>query len=385
VDVLSRAESVHLLERRIPDLDAEVADQLTDELGDLPLAIAQAAGYIDTNNTPPERYLQLFRTKRDQLLAKGHVPDHVLLDATWTLSLIRLAEQDPAAVQLLQLAAFLAPEPFPVALLQADPGLLPEPFAAAVTDDLAREEALGTIHAYALARRTPDAMQLHRLIQAVIRWSLPTEKREALLTTVLGLLRAALPADIRYQPTAWPRWRALLPHVLAALTTDAEQIDPDTAAWLLDRAGTYLQSRGEPTSARPLFERALSIAEAAYGPDHPTVATALNNLALVLRDLGEPASARPLGERALGIAEAAYGPDHPEVATALNNLALVLRDLGEPAAARPLAERALRIAEAAYGPDHPTVATRLSNLATVLRELGEPASARPLAKRRPRR
>jgi hypothetical protein len=76
-----------------------------------------------------------------------------------------------------------------------------------------------------------------------------------------------MPADTRYQPTGRPRWRALLPHVLAALTTDAEQIDADTAAWLLDRAGTYLQSRGEPAAARPLFERALAIEQPAHGAE----------------------------------------------------------------------------------------------------------------------
>ena len=70
------------------------------------------------------------------------------------------------------------------------------------------------------------------------------------------------------------------------------------------------------------------------------------------------AAARPLAERALAIAETAYGPEHPDVGTALNNLAGILRDLGDLAAARPLAERALAIAETAYGPEHPAVGTR---------------------------
>jgi tetratricopeptide (TPR) repeat protein len=90
--------------------------------------------------------------------------------------------------------------------------------------------------------------------------------------------------------------------------------------------------------AKALLERALAIAEAAYGPDHPVVAKQLNNLAQILQDLGDPAGARRLQERALAIYEAAYVPDHPDVATSLNNLALILPDLedpeGGPAAAR---------------------------------------------------
>jgi Tfp pilus assembly protein PilF len=90
-------------------------------------------------------------------------------------------------------------------------------------------------------------------------------------------------------------------------------VEPSATSWLLDRAGIYLQSRGEPAAARPLLDRALTITEAAHGPDHPAVATSLGNLALVLGDLGEPAAARPLLERALTITEAAYGPEHPAV------------------------------------------------------------------------
>jgi hypothetical protein len=51
-------------------------------------------------------------------------------------------------------------------------------------------------------------------------------------------------------------------------------------------------------------------------------------------------------ERALRIAEASYGPDHPKVAVLLNNLATILVEFGDAAGARPLLERASRIAEA---------------------------------------
>ena len=124
----------------------------------------------------------------------------------------------------------------------------------------------------------------------------------------------------------------LLPHVLAASrlvddTTDGV-IAADTS-WLLDRAGTYLQTQGRPRQARPLAERALALAETTYGPDHPDVGTAVNNLAWILRELGDAASARPLAERALAIAETAHGPEHPAVGVPLDNLVTILHDLGD--------------------------------------------------------
>ena len=152
------------------------------------------------------------------------------------------------------------------------------------------------------------------------------------LAVVLGLLRADAPETIMGAPQDWPRWAVLLPHVLAA-TSHLEPVSgPDVAAgpdaaWLMDRAATYLRVHARLEQARPLAERALAIDEAAYGPDHPDVATRLNNLAQIFRDLGQLEQARPLAERALAITEAAYGPDHPTVATLRYNLALIVRDL----------------------------------------------------------
>ena len=165
-----------------------------------------------------------------------------------------------------------------------------------------------------------------------------------MLGAVLKLLRADAPGTIMGAPQDWPRWAALLPHVLAAashfdsLPRPAQDTAGADVSWLLDRAATYLQIHARLAEARPLAEQALTITETSYGPDHPDVAIRLNNLALILRDLGQLTEARPLAERALTIDEAAYGPDHPDVATCLSNLALILRDLGAagrgPAAGR---------------------------------------------------
>ena len=110
---------------------------------------------------------------------------------------------------------------------------------------------------------------------------------------------------------------------------------------------------GDFAGARALFERALRIDEAAYGPDHPEVGTDANNLGNVLRAQGDYAGARALFERALRIDEAALGAEHPTVAIRLSNLGGVLRAQGDLAGARALFERALRIGEAALGAEHP--------------------------------
>ena len=69
VDVLARLECVAILQARVTRLDAADADRLAAELGDLPLAVAQAAGFMAETGMPAAEYLGLLRTCAGQLLA----------------------------------------------------------------------------------------------------------------------------------------------------------------------------------------------------------------------------------------------------------------------------------------------------------------------------
>jgi hypothetical protein len=72
--------------------------------------------------------------------------------------------------------------------------------------------------------------------------------------------------------------------------------------------------------AEPLLRRALAIAEASLGSDHPKVALGLNNLARLLQDTNRFAEAEPLMRRALVIGEAGLGHEHPHTLTIRGNL-----------------------------------------------------------------
>jgi hypothetical protein len=110
-------------------------NQLAAELGDLPLAAAQAAGYLEQTDLPAIDYLRRFRTRRADLLARGDIIGYSgRVDTTWALSLDRLRYEDPAAVQLLQLAAFLAPEPIPLFLFGDHADVLDEPLRSTAAD-----------------------------------------------------------------------------------------------------------------------------------------------------------------------------------------------------------------------------------------------------------
>jgi tetratricopeptide (TPR) repeat protein len=385
LDILNRAEAIDLLRRRVPDLADDQAEQLAERLGDLPLALDQAAAYLDQTGMAPQEYLDLLGTRSADLHSRGHSSGHPDTVATvWSVSLDRLQATAPAAVQLLQLCAWLAPEPIPLDLFTGHSGLLPEPLASAAADPVAFNDAAGALVDYSLARRTAGTLIVHRLIQDVTRQTSVDWPRTVInepLSTVLAVLHADLPSQIWASPSRWQRWRALLPSVLAATGHQADATGEAAGAWLLAHAGTYIHSQGRPAEALLLHERALRIHEAVYGPDHPDVALDLNGVGLVLSALGRPADALPLHERALRIHEAVYGPDHPDVAFDLNDVGVALSALGRPTEALALHQKALRIHEAAHGPDHPEVGADLNYVGRALLELGRPAEALPLQER----
>jgi tetratricopeptide (TPR) repeat protein len=135
------------------------------------------------------------------------------------------------------------------------------------------------------------------------------------LAAELRQLRAGLPEELFGAPQNWPAWARLLPRVRAAadrferLPGPPDPAAADDAAWLLDRAASYLQATGDLIKARGLFERAVAIDEAVHGPDSPEIADGLHNLAVLLQQLGELDEALRLAQRALDADDPASGHD----------------------------------------------------------------------------
>ena len=133
--------------------------------------------------------------------------------------------------------------------------------------------------------------------------------------------------------------------------------------------------------AEPLYQRALSIKEAALGRNHPSIAVPLHNLALLYSEQGLYDRAEPLYQRALALREEALGKKHPDVAQSLNGLADLYVKQGRYGRAEPLYRRALPLLEAAHGKNHPEAAQSLSGLANLYVQQGRYSRAEPLYQR----
>jgi hypothetical protein len=117
VDVLPRDQAVGFLAARTGSADQATLSRLAEVLGDLPLALEQAAAYVEETTTTPRDYLELLGNRAKELFALGRpASSEQTIATTWTVALERLRAETPAAEDLLRLCAFLAPDDLPRAL-----------------------------------------------------------------------------------------------------------------------------------------------------------------------------------------------------------------------------------------------------------------------------
>jgi hypothetical protein len=416
VDVLARAESVAILQTRVPGLEATDAGRVAQALGDLPLALAQAAAYMAGTGMAAGEYLDLLAARAAQLLDQGQSAGYRRsLAAVTRLTFDRLRDLDPAAADLAAICAFLAPEPVPADWFPRAAARLSPPLAEAAADPLAWRQVLARVRRQALARLDQHGLVMHRLTQAILRGHLLPDHAAETRDEAAALLAANHPGD-EALPSTWPDWARLLPHLLALDSQAATEAVSDLtydAIWYLIRRGdarngydlanrmyqhhlgklgpdalhtlnaaitlaVVLQALGRYGEARDLGEDTLARSRRVLGEDNHNTLVFATILTNPLRDLGEHQAARELDEDALARSRRVLGEDHPDTLRSANNLAIGLRTLGEHQAARELDEDTLARKRRVLGEDHPDTLNTANNLAIDLGTLGEHQAAREL-------
>jgi hypothetical protein len=350
VDVFTQAESIEMLRRRIPRLPRAEAGRLAAELGHLPLAIAQAAGFMADTGTPVSQYLNLLRNGTGRLLdrgAPGSYPQS--LAAATAVIAARLSDQDAAAAELANLCAFLAPELIPEDLFTNAAGLLAGELAARAADPLAWRQTLAHLAGQSLARLDHRGLQMHRLTQAILRDRLTPACASAIRHRTEALLAASDPGDPP-DPATWARWAQLTPHVLAA---DLAATANPALRNLVRRVCWYLIERGDARTPGELMSNLRQQWRDRLGEDHEHTLMAAHYLAWALLEMGRYAEARDLNQDTWERHRHAQGPDHRNTLRTAHNLAADLRELGEVRAARDLDRDTLERRRRVLGDDHP--------------------------------
>jgi Tetratricopeptide repeat len=372
VPVLDVEIAARFLVARVGDADLGLALEMAAELGGLPLALEQAAAYMQATGTPATRYRVLFRARQAELLARGEAAGHrEHVAATLGLALSRLAGEAPTAARLMRLLAFLAPEPVPLSLLLAPEaaGRLGAEVAPVLGDPVAAGDAVAALRRYSLVSPSGGGLvQVHRLVQAVTRAQLRPHEASQWEQAAAALVETAIPANVRL-PEAWPACAMLLPHARVAL---------DLTSAGISRIAEYLGWSGSYLTARDLSE---VIADAhrdsgSYGPEHPETLDTRHSLATWTGATGDAAGARDQFAALLPIREQVLGPAHPDTMDTRHELARWIGRAGDAAGARDQLAALLPIRERALGPEHPDTLATGGSLAYWAGRAGDAAEAR---------
>ena len=310
-----------------PDLvenQQEVTALLT-ELTYLPLAIVQAAAYINENGITLADYLSLLEEKEEEiidLLSEEFENDGRYRNVknpvatTWLISFEQIRRRDPLAAEYLSFMACVDPKDIPQSLLPPGQSRKKE------------IDAIGTLDAYSFANRRPAdfALDLHRLVHLATRNWL---RKEGLLAqsaeTAIVRLEEVFPDDDHKNRSVW---RTYLPHTFYALESDLVNKEGEKRLALMWRYGNCLYSDGRWNEAETSFTQVLEIEKRKLGTDHPDTLTSMANLASTYWNQGRWDQAEELEVQVMETRKRKLGADHPDTLTSMANLASTYRNQG---------------------------------------------------------
>jgi tetratricopeptide (TPR) repeat protein len=387
----SRREALSYLNGRLtsfPDQRIEALD-LAEDLGGLPIALAQAGAVVTANDLTCREY----RAKYAQRLAT--ISDTIIdgcpppLLATWSLAVEHAHELPPAGLSwpALVFAAAFDTNGIPAAVLtssaacayiagqhgtagqpadqyrpshyRAGPGSAEQNMVRSAYTNLDRLGLLSLDNSS--AART---VWLHPAVRAAVRAYLAAGNMEQVVTSAAAALLEAWPEPGAPGHSPQPG-QALLSQALrdcaAALRAFAGDLlwKPDAHPVLL-RAGTSLTEPPALADSAIGYWQALATASSQLlGYGHAQAALARDRLADAYAIAGRLAEALPVFEATLADREAALGPQHPDTVTARLNAARSLRAAGREPEAIALYEQVLAVRERMFGPGNPeTLAVR---------------------------
>lgn len=364
VEVFTRKESVAFLQKRVRQSITEAdATRLADQLGDLPLALEQAGALMAETGMTVAEYIRLLGEHTRLVLSEGKPPEYpTSMSAAWALSVASVGEKLPEAVAVLRYCAYFSPDAIPRRVFsEAKPGLSPQ-LPGLIGNPLRVSKIIWELGRYALLRVDPgtSSIQVHRLIQALVRDELLSDEKDKVRHDVHLLLAGAVPDDPE-DLESWPKYAELVGHIAPSGAIECTDERLHTTALNMVR---YLYLSGQYVAARSLDEEILTTWSERAGEDNIDVLRAYRHLAIIMRGQGEYAAATQLNQETLKKLQRIPGSDAEEEALLLvNSIGADLRANGDFPAAKTHDELSRAQHESAFGPDDVRTLRAIHNLA----------------------
>ena len=379
VGVFDRSESINYLLTVTKSDDYDTADVLAKRLGDLPLAIAQAAATARHKNLSPSQYLNQLDTYRSERAIRPGPGDYYTEDVATALwmavedALENLADPTRrSARRQLGALALLAESGVPTRWLdptieqQDNQGLQGANQAA---DEDAHDALTELIHRSIVQQSADRATtMLHRLQAQVLRESWTEKERRdanesstALLSRVTTNMACENNTDSRRQDTLdlIEQFHAISVQDYSRSLLDEEQVRcslEDAFAFADDLQITY---------ETLTLQKVVETLQDRLGSDHPDVLIAHDNLAGVFGAAGRFDDAVRLYKQVVASRSRIQGDTHPDTLKSRNNLACIYREAGKLAEAMAEHKFILAACIIALDIDDPQTLASRNNLAEV--------------------
>ena len=410
VGVFPREDSIAYLLDATGSQDVEAADAVAGRLGDLPLAVAQAAATASDEGWTLRRYLERLEKYSSEQVIRPVPGDSYTHDVSWALllavdSALDRIEGGLREVARLQVGALavLAEPGVPTRWIdpRAEDNKATEGAGADETnedtgaggageDADAREAAAEKAHLALTALLNASVVQqsadggvtmLHRLQGQVLRENWIPEEWTGAFDAAADLLDRVnvdrLPRNNaegrrREARDLIDQLRAIAAQGYSRPLFECERVVADLPHVLL-----HARDLGLPNEALAL-RGAVGVVEEVLGPDHPGTLASHNGLAGAYESAGRLGEATPLYEQVLADSARVLGDDHPHTLTSRNNLAYAYQAAGRLDEAIALYEGVLADRVRVLGADHPDILASRGNLAGAYESAGRLGEAIPL-------
>jgi tetratricopeptide (TPR) repeat protein len=386
VDVFERHESIELLQRRSTDdggaarIHTAEADELAEKLGDLPLALEQAVAWYLATAMPIKEYIELLDSHMKDLLSEGKPANYpVTVAAFVTLAVEQLRVTAPAAAQMFELFAYLGGEPVPVSLLRrGKDASITEPLRSMLGSTIPTNRTVRDLNRFGLAK--VDALQrvqVHRLVQRVLRDSLPTDLASQTLRNTQQLLATADPGDPDENPEV--SREDMGPHLDPADMINAADVE---ARLVVLNHARYLYTTGDYENSLRLAERAArawarDTSHQRLGADGELTLRAQAQIANAHRALGKSREAEAIARETFERFKTnpTMGPRHEYTLITGNQVAADLRIAGRYREALEFDQESVALHRDVFGADDNYTLRARVNLAVDYRMIGDFAEA----------
>lgn len=342
--------------------------ELLEILNYLPLAITQAAAFINENGISVADYVEMLKASVSDI---HDLLEEDLHDAgrdteiqnsvfqTWKISYDYIQKQKPRAAEILAIMSLLDRQAIPAELLRHDN----ERKVDFVT-------AIGMLKAFSLIseEKNQSVFGIHRLVQLSIqRWLAIRKQLVSWQEKALEVVAKCCPLHGDYEE--WTSWSRISAHCHVVLDYDIKTC-LHLRAEILSKFGSYDEEQGRYEDAKRKFTEALAIGNDLLGKHHSTTLMCISHLTTIYRYQGRFAEAEEMGSYLVQTQKQLLGSKHPLTLAAMNNLAIIYNATNRHVEAEGLHRHVLDTRKRLEGGESDGVLTSMHNIAHSMKDQG---------------